>query len=335
MNQLDRIDEEETSKCSENGNDVHEEIKEVNLLLDPLSEVEPAERGSQTSRESGVREKKKWASNGGAEPKQQKQASATTKKKNLARKNSSGAGRVDRLCNPNPKYKKGEAGAETGSASAAGSHKHGNGGTSGTSKEMRKRLADHEANLRSSVERHRPKGKTANNNGNAESENAGGEKPNVRTIRRSVLMQDIGQFGLSNPDTGTRSSKTKASISFGDNPGAGDLAVENDRLKAQLGVLKQKLKVQQDYDQVIEKKNREICQLRQDIQNLKSEHEKEIDRLRDELKESEQARSQLKDDIEELNNKIVNFEEDLYESKVIQLDLLDQLKLVDAELEEA
>lgn len=85
----------------------------------------------------------------------------------------------------------------------------------------------------------------------------------------------------------------------------------------------------------MEKKDREICQLRQDIQNLKNEHENQVDRLREEVKESEQARRQLKEDIEELNNKIVGFEEDLYESKVIQLDLLDQLKMVDAELEEA
>ena len=132
-----------------------------------------------------------------------------------------------------------------------------------------------------------------------------------------------------------KSSKTRASISYSNNPGAGDLAVENDRLKAQLGVLQQKLKVQQDYDSVMEKKDREICQLRQDIQNLKNEHENQVDRLREEVKESEQARRQLKEDIEELNNKIVGFEEDLYESKVIQLDLLDQLKMVDAELEEA
>lgn len=132
-----------------------------------------------------------------------------------------------------------------------------------------------------------------------------------------------------------KTSRTKASISYSGNPGAGDLAVENDRLKAQLGVLQQKLKVQQDYDSVIEKKDREICQLRQDIQNLKNEHEDQVDRLREEMKESEQARRQLKEDIEELNNKIVGFEEDLYESKVIQLDLLDQLKMVDAELEEA
>lgn len=107
------------------------------------------------------------------------------------RKNSFGAGRVDRLCHPNPRYKKGAAGAETGSASATASSKNGNGGTSGTSKEMRKRLADHEANLRSSVEKHRPQGRAAKNSANAESENTGGEKLNVRSMRRSILMQDL------------------------------------------------------------------------------------------------------------------------------------------------
>lgn len=70
VNQLDRIDEEETSKCSENVSDAAAE--QVNLLLDPLSEVEPAERGSQTSRESGVKEKKS-VNGGGNMPKQQKQ----------------------------------------------------------------------------------------------------------------------------------------------------------------------------------------------------------------------------------------------------------------------
>ena len=68
---------------------------------------------------------------------------------------------------------------------------------------------------------------------------------------------------------------------------------------------------------------------------MRDDHLRKEEELRNELKESEQARFQLKQDIEDLNQKIVGFEEELYESKIIQLDLLDQLKLVDDQLEEA
>ena len=52
-----------------------------------------------------------------------------------------------------------------------------------------------------------------------------------------------------------------------------------------------------------------------------------------ELVESEEARQFLKEDIGSLNEKIIHFEEDLFESKTIQLDLLDQLKLVENNLQ--
>ena len=42
-----------------------------------------------------------------------------------------------------------------------------------------------------------------------------------------------------------------------------------------------------------------------------------------ELTESEEARQFLKEDIDQLNEKIIVFEEELFESKTIQLDLLD------------
>lgn len=125
----------------------------------------------------------------------------------------------------------------------------------------------------------------------------------------------LGKIG----DNNTKNSMARASVAYKleDGTEAGDLIIENDRLKSTVGILNQKIKVQSDYEQVIAKKDREI------------------DQLRDELRESEQARFGLKQDIEELNQKIVGFEEELYESKIIQLDLLDQLKLVDDQLEEA
>jgi chromosome segregation ATPase len=54
--------------------------------------------------------------------------------------------------------------------------------------------------------------------------------------------------------------------------------------------------------------------------------------LETELEESNEARGHLKYDIEELNEKIITFEEELFESKTIQLDLLDQLKLCEDKL---
>lgn len=56
---------------------------------------------------------------------------------------------------------------------------------------------------------------------------------------------------------------------------------------------------------------------------MREEHANEINKLREELEESEKARAALKNDIKELNDNIVVFEEELYESKNIQLDLLD------------
>jgi len=54
--------------------------------------------------------------------------------------------------------------------------------------------------------------------------------------------------------------------------------------------------------------------------------------LEDDLEESESARESLKNDIAELNEKIVVLEEEVYESKTIQLDLLDQLKVMEDKL---
>ena len=57
--------------------------------------------------------------------------------------------------------------------------------------------------------------------------------------------------------------------------------------------------------------------------------------MRIDYEESESARRQLQHDIEELNANLIQFEEELYESKNIQLDLLDQLKLCEDKLEAA
>lgn len=51
-----------------------------------------------------------------------------------------------------------------------------------------------------------------------------------------------------------------------------------------------------------------------------------ISNLNTDLLESEEARKVLKIDIEELNERIIAFEEETFEAKNIQLDLLEQLK---------
>ena len=56
---------------------------------------------------------------------------------------------------------------------------------------------------------------------------------------------------------------------------------------------------------------------------MREEHANEINKIRRKLEESEKARAALKDDIQDLNDNIVVFEEELFESKNIQLNLLD------------
>ena len=50
------------------------------------------------------------------------------------------------------------------------------------------------------------------------------------------------------------------------------------------------------------------------------------DELQMELETSEDAREQLKMDLNDANEKIIQIEEELYESKTIQLELLENLK---------
>jgi len=56
--------------------------------------------------------------------------------------------------------------------------------------------------------------------------------------------------------------------------------------------------------------------------------------LEEELEASEEARESLKRDIEGYNQKIMVLEEDLFESKTIQLELLDNLKQAENKYED-
>lgn len=54
-----------------------------------------------------------------------------------------------------------------------------------------------------------------------------------------------------------------------------------------------------------------------------------VKNLEADLEQSEMSRRSLKKDITELNSKIIIIEEELYESKNIQLDLLEQIKMLE------
>ena len=56
--------------------------------------------------------------------------------------------------------------------------------------------------------------------------------------------------------------------------------------------------------------------------------------LEAELEASEESREQLKLDLNEANEKIIQIEEELYESKTIQLELLENLKQAEEKLEQ-
>ena len=78
----------------------------------------------------------------------------------------------------------------------------------------------------------------------------------------------------------------------------------------------------------------ETCQLRQEHadkeEQLRNQNEHAIEvalqDVRRQLDESERARKELKGTIEEQNINMMQFEVNLFESKKIQLDLLEQLK---------
>jgi hypothetical protein len=52
-----------------------------------------------------------------------------------------------------------------------------------------------------------------------------------------------------------------------------------------------------------------------------------------EVDNSEEQRNSLKEDLNDSNNKIISLEEELYESKTIQLELLENLKLTEEKLQ--
>jgi formylmethanofuran dehydrogenase subunit E len=62
---------------------------------------------------------------------------------------------------------------------------------------------------------------------------------------------------------------------------------------------------------------------------------KKIDSLNSEHDEVHEQKKNIKYDNEDLNQKILMLEEDLYESKTIQLDLLEQLKTLEQQLHQA
>lgn len=62
------------------------------------------------------------------------------------------------------------------------------------------------------------------------------------------------------------------------------------------------------------------------LENMKME-------LEEELNASEENREILKADLEDANSKIVDLEEDLFESKTIQLELLENLKVAEDKYE--
>lgn len=68
---------------------------------------------------------------------------------------------------------------------------------------------------------------------------------------------------------------------------------------------------------------------------MRQEHSDALESIRIDYEESESARRILQQDIEVCNVKLIEMEEELFESKNIQLDLLDQLKLCEDKLEVA
>ena len=60
---------------------------------------------------------------------------------------------------------------------------------------------------------------------------------------------------------------------------------------------------------MIKKKDREIDQLRKELESNRLENNRKLDEIREELNETEEARIELSEEIEELNLKIASYEE--------------------------
>lgn len=103
----------------------------------------------------------------------------------------------------------------------------------------------------------------------------------------------------------------------------GQLVIENDRLKNTLTILNQKMKVQSDENSQLKER---IGQLEEDLEAkdiLLESKDTKIKSLTSSLDNSEDSRTQFQQDLEELNEKFIGLEEELFESKNIQLDLLE------------
>ena len=60
---------------------------------------------------------------------------------------------------------------------------------------------------------------------------------------------------------------------------------------------------------MIKKKDREIDQLRKELESNRLDNSRKLDEIREELNEKEEARIELSEEIEELNLKIASYEE--------------------------
>lgn len=85
----------------------------------------------------------------------------------------------------------------------------------------------------------------------------------IKKMRQSMAV-NLGQQALDNKSV--RNSIARASVSFkiADGTEAGDLVIENERLKSTLMILNQKLKVTNDLDSQIDNLNAENKVLRED-----------------------------------------------------------------------
>jgi len=77
---------------------------------------------------------------------------------------------------------------------------------------------------------------------------------------------------------------------------------------------------------------KEISSLRSNVSSLESALEtrnEKITSLEDDLRESEDARRRLKLELEEMSAKMVLMDEHLYKSKSLQLELLENIKILE------
>ena len=73
----------------------------------------------------------------------------------------------------------------------------------------------------------------------------------------------------------------------------------------------------------------------QEYKDLNREYQFQSDELMAQLDASEQAKKEMKNSLEVVNDKVINIEEELYESKTMQNELLEELKANEERLQEA